>query len=119
MLLRYKKSFEKISMGLLSFMPHEKDVKRLLETIHEYETNPEWHLFLWKKDDDLVGLIGVRMEGTEAIIQHLSVNPSHRGEGLGQEMLEKLPTVLPTTSIKPTKDIESFYMKCQNKKEEE
>ena len=57
-----------------------------------------WHLFLWKKEDDLVGLVGVRMEDTEAIIQHISVNPSHRGEGLGKEMLQKLPTVLQTTS---------------------
>ncbi len=119
MLLRYKKTFEKISMGLLSFMPHEKDVKKLLETIHEYETNPSWHLFLWKKEDDLVGLIGVRMDDTEAVIQHISVNPSHRGEGLGKEMLLKLPTVLQTTSIKPSEDVESFYTKCQTKKEGE
>ena len=33
MLVRYKKSLEKIAMGLLSFMPQEKDVKRLMETI--------------------------------------------------------------------------------------
>ena len=30
MLLRYKKAFEKIAMGLLSFMPQEKDVKKLI-----------------------------------------------------------------------------------------
>lgn len=28
MLIRYKKSFEKIAMGLLSFMPNEKDLKQ-------------------------------------------------------------------------------------------
>ena len=29
MLIRYKKTFEKIAMGLLSFMPSEKDLKKL------------------------------------------------------------------------------------------
>jgi len=118
MLLRYKKTFEKISMGLLSFMPHEKDVKKLLETIHEYETNPDWHLFLWKKEEDLVGLVGVRMVGTDAVIQHVSVSPSHRGEGLGKEMIQKLPTVLHSTSLIPSEDVQAFYAKCHKKEEE-
>ena len=29
MLIRYRKNYEKIAMGLLSFMPTEKDLKRL------------------------------------------------------------------------------------------
>ena len=60
MLIRYKKSFEKIAMGLLSFMPNEKDLKKLQQTIKEYETNDQWHLFLWKENDDIIGLIGGR-----------------------------------------------------------
>ncbi|MEI4768437.1 GNAT family N-acetyltransferase [Psychrobacillus sp. FJAT-51614] len=118
MLLRYKKTFEKISMGLLSFMPHEKDVKKLLETIHLYDTDPDWHLFLWKKDEDLVGLIGVKMNGTDGIIQHLSVNPSHRGEGIGRDMIQNLPSILHTTSIQPSEDIKAFYEKCKAEDEE-
>jgi len=49
MLIRYKKSFEKIAMGLLSFMPSEKDVKRLMETINSYDEKSNWHLFYGKK----------------------------------------------------------------------
>ena len=49
MLLRYKKAFEKIAMGLLSFMPQEKDVKKLIETIHQYETDPNWHFIPMEK----------------------------------------------------------------------
>ena len=79
MLIRYKKNLEKIAMGLLSFMPEEKkDVKKLLQTIKEYEANPNWHLYLWKEDDDVLGAIGVRLEDKNAYIQHISVNPSHR-----------------------------------------
>lgn len=49
MLIRYKKSFEKIAMGLLSFMPNEKDLKQLQQTIKDYETDTDRQLFLWKR----------------------------------------------------------------------
>ena len=119
MLLRYKKAFEKISMGLLSFMPQEKDVKKLIETIHQYEKDPNWQLFLWKKEEDLVGIIGVQIIGKEAFIQHISVNPSHRGEGIGTEMVQKLSLLLDAISLKPAADIKPFFEKCKIEKEEE
>ena len=118
MLFRYKKAYEKISMGLLSFMPSEKDVKKLLETIHEYESNPDWHLFVWKKLEDVVGIIGVRMVDNDVIIQHISVNPSHRGEGIGTNMILALPKMLPTSNIRSTEEIKSFFEKCHKEKEE-
>ncbi|WP_028783091.1 GNAT family N-acetyltransferase [Thalassobacillus devorans] len=88
MLIRYKKTFEKIAMGLLSFMPEEKDVKKLQQTIKEYETNEDWQLFLWK-DEDILGAVGVRLEDEErAVIQHVTVNPSHRNMGIGKKMVQ-------------------------------
>ncbi len=33
MLVRYKKAYEKIAMGLLSFMPNEKELKKLQQTM--------------------------------------------------------------------------------------
>ncbi|HEY4531645.1 MAG TPA: N-acetyltransferase, partial [Kurthia sp.] len=38
MLNRYRKAYEKIAMGLLSFMPNEKDLKVLQQTIQTYES---------------------------------------------------------------------------------
>lgn len=81
MLIRYKKSFEKIAMGLLSFMPNEKDVKKLQQTMKTYETDDQWQLYLWKKEDkeDIVGVVGIQLkEGNIAEIQHICVNPSYR-----------------------------------------
>lgn len=49
MLIRYKKSFEKIAMGLLSFMPNEKDLKQLQQTIKDYETDTDRQLFFGKR----------------------------------------------------------------------
>lgn len=88
MLIRYKKNFEKIAMGLLSFMPKEKEVKKLQQTIKEYEDNPDWHLFLWK-EEDILGAVGIRIENEiNAVVQHISVNPSHRNAGIGQKMVQ-------------------------------
>jgi riboflavin biosynthesis RibT protein len=90
MLVRFKKSLEKIAMGLLSFMPDERDVKKLTQTIKEYESNPDWHLYLWK-EEDVLGAIGLRVEdGEKVVIQHISVNPSYRNQGIGKKMIQSV-----------------------------
>ena len=65
--------FEKIAMGLMSFMPQEKDLKKLQETIKQYETNENWHLYLWKEDEDIVGIIGIVIEDEQTAKEHLYV----------------------------------------------
>ncbi|MEI2665103.1 GNAT family N-acetyltransferase [Rossellomorea sp. LJF3] len=111
MLIRYKKAFEKIAMGLLSFMPNEKDLKKLQQTMKQYETEENWQLFLWK-EEDIVGLIGVyKTEGTLEI-QHISVNPSHRHEGIGKSMVKHLRDMHSELEVKPNSDTASFFEKC-------
>lgn len=121
MLIRYKKDLKKIAMGLLSFMPEEKkDVKKLQQTIKEYETNSTWHLFLWR-DEDVLGAIGIRIENdTHVVIQHVSVNPSHRNLGIGKKMIEAVQknyqdkyTVCADTLT------EEFYSQCTVKEEKD
>ncbi|WP_087971578.1 GNAT family N-acetyltransferase [Oceanobacillus rekensis] len=115
MLIRYKKNLEKIAMGLLSFMPDEKkDVKKLQQTIKEYETNDNWHLHLWKEDDDVRGAIGLRIEDDlHVIIQHVSVNPSHRNTGIGRTMVNEVKRLYQNKyAVSTTDEIEDFYNKC-------
>ena len=112
MLIRYKKSFEKIAMGLLSFMPQEKDVKRLMETIHAYEEKDDWNLYLWKKDDEYIGIVGLLEQGTEGIIQHVTVVPSYRGEGVAIEMLRELLKNGQYTELKANEETKPFIEKC-------
>ncbi|AVQ99281.1 GNAT family N-acetyltransferase [Oceanobacillus sp. M65] len=116
MLIRYKKSLEKIAMGLLSFMPEEKDVKKLQSTIKEYETNSDWHLFLWKEADDVLGAIGVRLEeDINAVIQHISVNPSHRNQGIGKKMVNEVSKLYEEKyAVCAADEIQQFYTKCDD-----
>ncbi|APC48390.1 GNAT family N-acetyltransferase [Virgibacillus halodenitrificans] len=117
MLIRYKKNLEKIAMGLLSFMPEEKkDVKKLQQTIKEYETNPDWHLFLWKEDDDILGAVGLKIEDEiNAVIQHVSVNPSHRNNGIGKKMVIEVSNLYQEKyAVCASDEVQQFYTKCDD-----
>ncbi|MEK3885931.1 GNAT family N-acetyltransferase [Bacillus sp. FSL K6-3431] len=112
MLIRYKKAYEKIAMGLLSFMPNEKDLKKLQSSMKMYETVDGWQLFLWKKEDDIVGVIGVIIYDDKVEVQHISVNPSHRHEGIGKCMLKAVKDQYENKGIYPTEYTASFFEKC-------
>ncbi|WP_342515290.1 GNAT family N-acetyltransferase [Sporosarcina sp. FSL K6-1522] len=117
MLLRYKKTYEKIAMGLLSYMPGDKTAKKLQETIHRYETDDTWQLYLLKEDDDFIGLIGMELGNDAYKLQHISVNPSFRGEGVGKEMVTKLQALFPEKECISTEETHSFIQKCKLKEE--
>lgn len=118
MLVRYKKSLEKIAMGLLSFMPQGKEVKHLMETIQQYEDIPNWMLYLWKQDDEYVGIVGLVIEDDAATIQHITVVPSYRGEGVALDMMKQLQLEHRFACISSTEDDHPFMEKClENLKE--
>jgi len=113
MLIRYKKTFEKIAMGLLSFMPNEKDIKKLQSTIRQYESDENWRLFLWKEDEDIIGLLGgIWMDEATIIIHHISVNPSHRSQGIGKNMVKALKELYPDKHIEANEETKDFFYKC-------
>jgi len=114
MLIRYKKTFEKIAMGLLSFMPNEKDVKKLQQTMKQYETDENWQLYLWKNDDDIIGLVGiVRLNETDFEIRHLTVNPSYRNQGIGRRIVRAVHELHPDANFTPAPDVEPFMKKIE------
>ncbi|GLY09848.1 GNAT family N-acetyltransferase [Bacillus badius] len=116
MLIRYKKAFEKIAMGLLSFMPEEKDIKKLQETMKLYDEAEDWQLYLWK-EEDIVGAIGARITADEVKIQHISVNPSFRQEGIGKKMLRALKDIYSDKRLVPNSSISAFFYKCEQEED--
>nr|WP_252505071.1 GNAT family N-acetyltransferase [Sporosarcina sp. Marseille-Q4943] len=119
MLLRYKKAYEKIAMGLLSYMPGEKSVKKLQETIHQYENDEDWQLYLLKQGEDFIGLVGIILDVDSYTVMHLSVNPSFRGEGIGSKIIVKLGELFPGLECKSNEYTESFLEKCLQKEEQQ
>ncbi|UOQ85920.1 GNAT family N-acetyltransferase [Gracilibacillus salinarum] len=121
MLIRYKKRFEKIAMGLLSLMPDEKEVKKLQDTIKEYETNDDWQLFLWKEEEDILGAVGVflNQETKIAVLQHITVNPSHRNMGFGKKMVNALKNHYGTSfDVVPNELTDRFLKKCNTEEDQ-
>ncbi|WLR43789.1 GNAT family N-acetyltransferase [Bacillus carboniphilus] len=120
MLIRYKKSFEKIAMGLLSFMPAEKDLKTLKQTMDTYESDQDWNLFLWKEEEDFIGVVGVvTVDESTLQVQHICVNPSHRFQGKGKEMVCALKSMFKSKEIIPNDSTEAFFRKCEVKSSDE
>ena len=118
MLVKYKKTLEKIAMGLLSYMPLEKDVKRLMETIQQYEKDEQWQLYLWKQDEEYIGAIGISLQDNVAIVQHITVHPPYRGEGIARQMVEQLKATVQVDEIVPCEETEAFMLKCKDLLEE-
>ena len=111
MLVRYKKTLEKIAMGLISLMPQEKDIKRLMETIQQYEQKENWTLVLWKNGEEYVGAIGIAEEDDAVVVQHITVIPSYRGEGVALEMLQELQN-MGYEHIQANEVTNAFVQKC-------
>ena len=91
-LFRYRKAYEKIAMGFLSYIPTEKMLKKLQETITLYQEDPNWHLYLLKREEDFIALVGVMVDVEEGewTLQHLSVNPSYRNEGIARYLVDQM-----------------------------
>ncbi|TMW73663.1 GNAT family N-acetyltransferase [Alteribacter natronophilus] len=112
MIIPYQQDYKKIAMGLLSYMPGEKKVKKLQNTMDQYSGNRDWELYFWKEEDTFVGIMGVEMDGERAYLHHLCVNPSFRSEGIGKRMVRELESHLGTTALCPTKPTTSFLDSC-------
>ncbi|HSI66184.1 MAG TPA: GNAT family N-acetyltransferase [Planococcus sp. (in: firmicutes)] len=108
MLIRYKKAYEKIAMGMLSFMPQEHNLKQLQQTMSLYNGNTGWQLFMMKKENTFIGLIGAEIFENHYIIRHLSVVPSYRGEGVARNMIENLESLMKGREMRATSETYEF-----------
>lgn len=109
----YKKEYEKIAMGLLSFMPGDKSVKKTQQVIKHYNNRENWKLFLWKTGfNRFVGVIGVEKDGKDIYLHDLTVDPSFRNEGLAHVMIEALEAQF-STHLTGLKQTEHFLQYCR------
>jgi riboflavin biosynthesis RibT protein len=113
MFYKYKKSYNKVAIGLLSLMVKGLNFKSLQETIRIYEENPERQLFLWKEGDNITGLAGVEQHDDYFIILHFSVNPSYQKEETAYRMLEVLREQMQSKEMHLSKEAARFLAKVR------
>lgn len=99
-------------MGLLSFFPSEKDLKKLMITMNEYDTEKNRKLYLWKEEEGIIGLIGVLFTNNQIQLQHIAINPSHRNQGFGKQLVKGLKRLYPNTPITSTQYTDAFIQRC-------
>lgn len=108
MLVKYRNAYNKVTLGLLSYMPKEHDLKQLQLTMQRYEQNPSWEIYLWKEDEKYIGIIGIHVQEKEFLIQHLAVLPSFRGEGIGKVMINEIQKLYRGYKMTAVEEIEAF-----------
>jgi riboflavin biosynthesis RibT protein len=100
MLYKYKNDYEKIAMGLLSFIPDLKEISHLKAEFQWYQGDDSRVLFLWKNEHgDFIGVIGVEVSDEILMVRHIAVSPANRNEGVSFEMLDALIQQYPNHKV--------------------
>lgn len=79
MLVRYRKDYEKIAMGLLSFLPDLRNYDQLANTI-QFSLDNNYQIYLWKDTDNnhFIGIIIIEVGDEYVLVRHLSFTPTER-----------------------------------------
>lgn len=121
MLIQYNDDYEKISMGLLSYIEDFKEPSRIEEEIERYKNSDVRELFLWQSEEtgNLIGLVGIEREDELILLRHISIDPSFRNEGISYKMLDALNERYPENNLVSTLETASIISKWQKKRAEQ
>ncbi|EXJ24197.1 riboflavin biosynthesis [Alkalibacterium sp. AK22] len=115
MLVKYKPDYQKITMGLLSYVPDLKETSRLTKEMQWYDQAENRQLFLWKSEEtkDLVAVAGIEDEDEIVLLRHIAINPSYRDEGIAYKILTALSDSCSPKKIVGTLETAALITKWQ------
>ncbi|RRK10995.1 N-acetyltransferase [Lactiplantibacillus garii] len=103
MLVKYRKDYEKVAMGLLSFVPDFKDIAHLQTEMRWYLAADDHQLLLWRQaDGDFSGIIGIEIGPDFILVHHDSLSPEERTAQNQQQMLDELAALYPHKRVMGT-----------------
>lgn len=122
MLVPYIGRYEKIVMGLLSYIPEFKGFSELKEEMDKINQQ-ERKIYLWKEadSDNIIGLVGFdQHDDTDTlVVRYLSINPSFREEGLTYDLLTALKKEFPVYSLTGVISLSTILSKWTKRRQEE
>ena len=79
MLVRYRKDYQKIALGLLSLVKDLRKDNRFMEEM-DWALANDWPIFLWKDMDDshFIGIVMIEIGDCYVLVRRLSFTPSER-----------------------------------------
>lgn len=121
MLIPYNEDYEKITMGLLSYIPYLKEPARLAEELSLYEADSSRAIYLWKNAEtsNLIAVVGIEQEEELILLRHIAIDPSFRNEGLVYVILDNLSDKVDGKSIVGTLETASIVSSWQKRKAED
>lgn len=100
MLLKYRNDYEKVAMGLLSFVPTFKAINRLRTELQWYQASQNRQILLWKDaDQDFSGALGVELKPGYVLIRFTVLTPAERSAQNEMTMLDELSDLYPEDRI--------------------
>lgn len=122
MLVPYIGRYEKVVMGLLSYIPEFKEFSELKEEMNKIDQH-ERKIYLWKDadSDNIIGLVGFdQHDDTDTVVvRYLSINPSFREEGLTYDILTALKKEYPVYSLTGVISLSTILSKWTKRRQEE
>ena len=100
MLIQYKKDYEKIAMGLLSYLSDFKNIENLKEEITLNQDENDFILYLYRNSqNNMVGVIGTQVSNQFVIIRYLSLAPGFREISNERKIVDELKYEYPDKRI--------------------
>lgn len=122
MLVPYTRTYEKIVMGLLSYIPEFKEFSELTEEMDKIN-HEERKIYLWKDaySDNIIGLVGFdQHDDTDTlVVRYLSINPSFREEGRTYDLLTALKKEFPVYTLTGVISLSTILSKWTKRRQEE
>ncbi|HLR91702.1 MAG TPA: GNAT family N-acetyltransferase [Atopostipes sp.] len=117
MLVPYNNDYEKITMGLLSYVPDLDEPSRIEEELNWYNAQDNRKIYLWKSEEtsNLIGFVGVEEEEDLVLLRHIAIDPSFRNEGLAYRMLDALQEKYDSKNIVATLITATIISKWQKR----
>lgn len=118
MLIPYNEDYEKITMGLLSYMPDLKEPAHLAEELSLYAEDSSRTIYLWQNEEtrNLIAVVGIEEEEDLILLRHIAIDPSFRNEGLSYVILDNLMEKVAGKNIVGTLETASVVSNWQKKK---
>ncbi|GEN94973.1 hypothetical protein [Pediococcus ethanolidurans] len=119
MLVKYRDSFQKIVMGLLSFIPDLKDIDRINHELEWYAATDDRNLYLQKNEDgDFIGLVGVEKQDKYLMIHHLAFIPQQQTKENENQIFNSLADYYPDLQMMGTIETTPALARWEKEKNE-
>ncbi|WP_057893616.1 hypothetical protein [Lacticaseibacillus brantae] len=121
MLVKYKRDYQKIAMGFLSFLPDLDNLSNLKTELNLYTEDNDHALFMYREAPtaDFSGVVGIEASGDSILVRHLSFSPSVRSRATEFQALDDLKQLYPEATLMGTLETAHLVVDWQRERKEQ